>query len=176
MFEIGIIVKPQGIKGELRVLPTTDDPSRFALLKEIYVRSPSHTSTDVSTMRKYTITSVRQQKGIVVLTLPDVNDRTTAEAMVNHVIVIPDAWALPLAEDEYFIRDLIGIPTYNEADEPLGEIADVLRTGANDVYVIQPPTGTSFMVPAIKDVVLNVDMKARRITLRLMDGLRELKA
>ncbi|MCL2188100.1 MAG: ribosome maturation factor RimM [Defluviitaleaceae bacterium] len=170
MFEIGIIVKPQGIRGELRVLPTTDDPARFGLLNEVFVRR------EKGEPQKYALTSARQQKGLVMLTLEGVNDRNAAEALVGAVLVIPDTWALPLDEDEYFVRDLIGLTAVDEKGEALGEVADVLRTGANDVYVIRPTQGASFMVPAIKDVVRGVDMNAGCITLRLMDGLRELKA
>jgi 16S rRNA processing protein RimM len=168
MFEIGIIVKPQGIRGELRVLPTTDDPSRFALLKEVYVR---HGGKEA----KYPLVSSRQQKGMVMLTLAGVNDRNAAEALVGGVVVIPDEWALPLGEDEYYIRDLIGLGAYGEDGGYLGEITDVMRTGANDVYTIRPAVGDAFMVPAVKDVVRGVDMAGCRIVLRLMDGLRELK-
>jgi 16S rRNA processing protein RimM len=170
MFEIGIIVKPQGIRGEMRVLPTTDDPARFSLLKEVYVRSPHQAE------KKYTIISVRQQKGLIMLTLAGLNDRNAAAAMVGGALYIPDEWALPLGEDEYYVRDLIGMAVENEGGEPLGEITDVLRTGANDVYVIKAAEGDSFMIPAVKDVVLRVDPAGKRVTLHLMDGLRELKA
>jgi 16S rRNA processing protein RimM len=169
MFEIGIIVKPQGIRGELRVLPTTDDPSRFSLLKEIFIRNKA------SEPQKYTLTSARQQKGLVMLTLAEVSDRNAAEALVGGVLVIPDEWALPLGEDEYFVRDLIGMAAHTEDGEPLGKISDVLRTGANDVYIIQPDGEDAFMVPAVKDVIRGVNIAERRITLRLMDGLKELK-
>ncbi|MCL2501445.1 MAG: ribosome maturation factor RimM [Defluviitaleaceae bacterium] len=170
MFEIGIIVKPQGVRGEMRVLPTTDDPTRFGLLKEVYVRSPRETAA------KYTLSSVRYQKNMVILTLAEVKDRNAAAALVGSALLIPDEWALPLDEDEYFVRDLIGLTAQTEDGEVLGEITDVLRTGANDVYVITSAMTDAFMVPAIKDVVLRVDMAEGFVTLRLLDGLRELKA
>jgi 16S rRNA processing protein RimM len=168
MFDIGVIVKPQGIRGELRVLPTTDDPSRFSLLKEAYIKN------GLGEPKKYTLKSARQQKNLVILTLAEVTDRNAAEALVGGTLTIPDAWALALGEDEYYIRDLIGLTARSEDGEALGEITDVLHTGANDVYVIQPPAGDAFMVPAIKDVVLRVDSTRGDVTLRLMDGLREL--
>jgi 16S rRNA processing protein RimM len=168
MFEIGFIVKPQGIRGEMRVLPTTDDPSRFKLLKEVYIRK------NTGEPQKYTLTNTRLQKGLVILTLNEIKNRNDAESLVGGVLVIPDEWALPLGEDEYFIRDLYGMAVFAENGEHLGELSDVYRTGANDVYVITPAEGEPFMVPAIKDVVIGVDKAGRRITLRLMDGLREL--
>jgi 16S rRNA processing protein RimM len=175
MFEIGIIVKPQGIRGELRVLPTTDDPARFGLLKEVFVRQEPATRPSASAA-KYTLSSVRYQKNMVILTLVEVKDRNAAAALVGSTLLIPDEWALPLDEDEYFVRDLIGMTAQTEDGEVLGEITDVLRTGANDVYVITSVIGDAFMVPAIKDVVLRVDSTRSCITLRLLDGLRELKA
>jgi 16S rRNA processing protein RimM len=193
MFEIGIIVKPQGIRGEIRVLPTTDDPARFGLLKEVYIRRLRGTGKDASSdalnrfatgaspetsfplpAAKYTLVSAKQQKNIVILSLAGVTDRNAAAALVGGVLCIPDEWALPLGEDEYFIRDLIGMTVQTEDGTVLGEIADVLRTGANDVYVIKAAEGDSFMVPAVKDVVLRVNLTRSCITLRLMDGLREL--
>lgn len=167
-FEIGIIVKPQGIRGELRVLPTTDAPERFQLLVggDVFVNN-----------KAYKLTNARQQKGIVIVKLDGVNDRNAAEDMVRSGarISIPAEKALPLSDDEYFVRDLVGLSVYTEEGNMLGEVHQVIQTNANDVYVIKPENGEkSFMIPAIKDVVLAVDMAAKKITVRLMDGLLEL--
>ena len=167
MFEIGKIVKPQGIRGELRIYPTTDDPERFALLKEVFLR---HNQTET----KHTIKNTRVQKGMVILTLQGITDRNQAEALIGGTLLIPEAWALPLNEDEYYVRDLIGLSAQDEESNPLGEITDVLHTGANDVYVIKPTAGDPFMIPAIKEVVRKVHIKEGYITLRLQEGLREL--
>ena len=171
MFEIGKIVKPQGLRGELRVFPTTDDPARFALLEEVFVRPPNSETT-----QKYAIVAARQQKGMVILSLQGVADRTAAEQLVGATLLIPDEWALPLDEDEYYVRDLIGCAAVDEDGAALGTIADVFSTGANDVYIIQPTDSEAFMVPAIKDVVRAVNLTDRRITLHLLAGLRELRA
>ena len=170
-FEIGIIVKPQGIAGELRVLPTTDDPGRFALLDEVYVR-PKPPGTPV----QYKLISSRQHKGLVLLKLSGINDRNAAEKMVGGVVLIPPEKALKLDTDEYFIRDLVGLVVETEDNQILGEITDVFPTGANDVYVVRGHDGGSFMIPAIKDVVLAVNIPGGKITVRLLDGLLELKA
>jgi len=169
MFDIGIVVKPQGIRGELRVLPTTDDPTRFALLDEVFLQRKNAASVE-----KFTLLSSRLQKGVVILTFAEVTDRSTAEALVGAVLQIPDEWALPLDTDEYYVRDLIGCTAADENGGILGEITQVLSTGANDVYIIRAE-GDAFMVPAIKDVVRAVDLPARRVTLRLMEGMRELR-
>jgi len=172
-FEIGIIVKPQGIRGELRVLPTTDDPERFALLDEVYVRPKNALNPSA---KPYKLESARQHKGLVLVKLAGINDRNAAETLVGSVLAIPPEKALPLGADEYFIRDLIGLAVFTECGQRLGEISDVFPTGANDVYIVRDTEGESFMLPAIKDVVLAVSIAEQKMTVRLIEGLRELKA
>ena len=171
MFEIGTITKPQGVRGEMRVYPTTDDPSRFAQLvgEEIILRLNG-------TEKPYKLQQAREHKNIVLVKLEGVTDRNTAETLVRSVILIPDNMALPLDEGEYFVRDLIGLTVEDKAGNPIGTLQKVLHTNANDVYVIEPIEGDSFMIPAIKSVVLNVCMETKKMTVHLLDGLRELKA
>ena len=171
MFEIGTIIKPQGIRGELRVFPTTDDPARFNLLvgEAMLVRLGN-------TERTYKLLQARQQKNIVIVKLEGVDDRNTAETLVRGIITIPDEKALPLEEGEYFVRDLIGLNVEDENGEHLGTISKVLNTNANDVYVIEAAEGDSFMIPAIKSVILSVSIPDKKMIVHMMDGLRELKA
>ena len=170
MFEIGVITKPQGVRGELRVFPTTDDPSRFTLLegKEILLRQ---NGTD----KPYKLLQAKLHKGLVLVRLEGVNDRNMAETLGKATINIPDELALPLDEGEYFVRDLLGLDVVTEAGESIGTLSKVINTNANDVYVIDPPEGDSFMIPAIKSVVLGVSLADKKMTVHLMDGLRELK-
>jgi len=167
-FEIGIITKPQGINGELRVLPTTDDPTRFGLLDQIILRLHGKETT-------HKIISARLHKGFVLVKLDDVTDRNQAEKLVRGVLVIPRSEALNLDADEFFIRDLIGLAVKTEDETILGKIKDVFPTGANDVYIIENKE-KSFMIPAIKDVVLDVNLESRFIVVRLIEGLEELTA
>jgi len=171
MFEIGTIVKPQGIRGELRVFPTTDDPTRFSLLvgEEIILRDSKNTETP------YKLLQARPHKGLVIIKLDGVNDRNISETLVRNIIIIPDEKAIPLEDGEYFVRDLIGLDVVTETGEHVGKLSKVLNTNANDVYVIDPAEGDSFMIPAIKNVVLNVSLQDKKMTVRLLDGLRELK-
>jgi len=176
-FEIGIIVKPQGIRGELRVMPTTDDPARFALLDEVFIR-PKTTGKQVEAFppKSYRLTGARLHKGLVLVKLAGVDDRNMAEKLVGGVLTIPPEKALPLDTDEYFIRDLVGLKVETEDGQALGEITSVFPTGANDVYIVLGPEGESFMLPAIKDVVINVSLEDGIMTVRLIEGLMELKA
>ncbi|MCL2839957.1 MAG: ribosome maturation factor RimM [Defluviitaleaceae bacterium] len=167
-FEIGIITKAQGIKGEVRILPTTDDPSRFSLL------IGSHVSVDGV---EYQLANARQQKNIVIIKFAEVSDRNTAETLIGKKMRIPVEKALPLEENEYYVRDLAGLRVETENGEALGTLTKVIETNANDVYVVEPTDGADpFMIPAIKDVVLKVSVNEGKIIVRLMDGLRELKA
>ena len=175
-FEIGVITKPQGIRGEVKVLPTTDDPERFQLLDEVTIRFAKTTNAKTTDAKPYKLTSVRHHKGLVLLQLAGINDRNEAEKLVGGVLIIPPEKALQLDTDEYFIRDLVGISVEAEDGTVLGEVANIFPTGANDVYVVQGTDGESFMMPAIKDVVLSVSLAERKMTVRLIEGLRELKA
>ena len=166
-FEIGIITKPQGIGGEVRVLPTTDDPTRFGLLDSVCIRSAQGAETT------HKIVSARQHKGMVLIKFEGINDRNAAEKLVKSVLTIPPEKALKLDIDEYFIRDLIGLSVQSKDGTKLGTIKDVFPTGANDVYVIEN-AGESFMIPAIKDVVLDVSIATNTMTVHLIDGLKEL--
>jgi len=170
MFEIGIITKPQGVRGELRVFPTTDDPSRFTLLegKEIFLHQND-------TQRGYKLLQARLHKGLVLVKLEGVNDRNTAETLAKAIINIPDELAVSLEEGEYFVRDLIGLNVVTEDGEAVGVLSKVIHTNANDVYVIDQAEGDSFMIPAIKSVVLGVSLTDKRMTVHLIDGLRDLK-
>jgi len=170
MFEIGTITKPQGVRGELRVFPTTDDPSRFAQLvgEEITLRLNG-------TERKHKILQAREHKNIVLVKLDGINDRNAAETLIRGVICIPENLALPLEEGEYFVRDLVGLTVQDENGSYIGKLTRVMHTNANDVYIIEATENDSFMIPAIKSVVLAVCMQQKKMTIHMQEGLRELK-
>ncbi|MCL2048602.1 MAG: ribosome maturation factor RimM [Defluviitaleaceae bacterium] len=171
-FEIGIITKAQGIRGELRVLPTTDEPTRFEQLigSELILRKKNGETA------AHRLSSARVQKNIVILKLDEINERNEAEKLLNTTICIPPEAALPLQDGEYYIRDLIGLYAETENGEKIGELTRVLHTGANDVYVITPPKGEGdpFMIPAAKNIVKEVRLDEKKIVLQLLDGMREL--
>ena len=165
-FKIGVITKAHGIRGELRVFPTTDDHARFKLLIGEKIKTEKDGETNF-----YQLENARTQKETVILKLKKINDRNAAETMTGAVILIPSEKALPLELDEYYIRDLIGLRAETESGEYLGILTDVLQTAANDVYVIEPENGESFLIPAIKNVIKNISRE--KIILFLPEGLRE---
>ncbi|MCL2854725.1 MAG: ribosome maturation factor RimM [Defluviitaleaceae bacterium] len=164
-FQIGKIVNTVGIKGEIKVFPTTDDPKRFDLLDKIDVIDQK------GNQKVWVVDKVRHQKNVVILKLSGVDDMDTAAGLRGHSIIIDRKNALPLEDDQYYISDLIGLSVDTEDGCNLGIIADVLQTGANDVYVVRPENGKDVLIPAIKQCVLNVDVVGGFVTVRLLEGL-----
>jgi len=167
MFTIGKIVNTHGIKGEVRVVPTTDDPKRFQKLKEIYIER-----TD---MQLYKVESVRYHKNFVLIKFEGVDSINDAELFKNATLKIDKKDGLPLAKDEYYIGDLFNLEVVTEEGRMLGEIVDIIYTGSNDVYVIKnKETQKELLIPAIKQVIKKVDLQQKTMIVRLLEGLEEL--
>lgn len=165
-FEIGKITGTHGIRGTMRVFPTTEDPSRFERLKEIIVEIRGKRET-------FHIQKVAFHKQFVLLTVKEITDINVAELYKNGRILIPDAMAIPLGEDEYYNRDLYGLKVVTEEGEELGEITEIFPTGSNDVYVVKKDgKGKELLLPAIKDCIKNVDLENSVMTVKLLEGLR----
>ena len=164
-FEIGKIVNTVGVNGELKIFPTTDDAKRFGLLD-----TASIILND--TLITKAIKNVRYHRNLVMMKLDGVNDVTGANALRGGVIIVERAEALPLAENEYYLKDLLGAAVHTESGEDLGVLRDVIFTGANDVYVVQGADGKDLLIPAISQCVLQVDIASKQIVVRLLEGLR----
>ena len=163
-FTVGNIVNTQGIKGEIRIMPTVDDVMRFKLLNKIYVERKG-------SIKEYDIERVRFHKQFVLLKLKGIDDMTSAEALKGSTAKITEDMALPCEENEYYIKDLYDMSVITEDNTELGIITDILFTGANDVYVISPKEGRDILIPAIKDCILNVDIENKVMTVRIPEGL-----
>lgn len=163
-FVVGEIVNTQGIKGEVRVIPHTDDITRFELLDTILVEQRGK-------LQEYGIEGVRYHKQFVLLKLEGIDDMTAAEKLKNSKLKIPESLALPLEEGEYYIRDLYDLTVVDDKGNNIGILNDILFTGANDVYVIKPKEGKDIYLPAIKDCILNVDLEKGVMTVHIPEGL-----
>ena len=163
-FVIGKIVNTQGIKGDMRVIPTTDDVSRFEELDFVYIDKKGN-------IEKYDVQNIRYHKQFVLLKLKGIDDMTTAETFKNSEVKITEDMALPLDDDEYYIRDLYSMEVVTDDGEFLGTIEDIIFTGANDVYVVQKED-SEILIPAIKQCILNVDKENNKMTVKLLEGLR----
>lgn len=164
LMEIGQIVNTYGIKGFLKVVPYTDDITRFENLKSIYIQTKKKLET-------VHIEEVKYSRNLVLLKLKGIDDINTAEIYKNCYIKIDRSQAVQLPEDSYFIVDLINIEVYTDNNEKLGNIVDVYSTGANDIYVVKNELGKQVLLPAISEVVKNVDIQAKKMIVHLIEGL-----
>jgi 16S rRNA processing protein RimM len=162
---IGKIVAPFGVHGELKVRLLTDIPNRFAELDTVHV-GPEHT--------RYSIQSVRPYKGeMVVLRLKGINDANSAESMRNLDLQIPENQLAKLPPDSYYQHDILGLRAFTMDGRNLGHIIDIIVTGSNDVYTIKTPEGKQILIPAIKDVIKQIDLIRRTMYIDPLPGLLE---
>ena len=152
---IGQIVKPQGVRGEIKVLPMTDDPERYLDLEYVFLDEKGETQLEV--------TGARIREGFAYITLDGITDRDQVERMRNMFLYIDRANAAPLPEGRYYVADLIGMQVSDDKGNELGKLVDVMQAGGNDVYEVKGKR--VFRFPAIKKVLKNVDIEAEKLTL-----------
>ncbi|MDD3839636.1 MAG: ribosome maturation factor RimM [Clostridia bacterium] len=162
---IGQILKPRGLKGEIKVFPLTDVIDRFNDLEYVLIENSA------DELKKYDIEYVKYQKDIVYIKLEQVNSVDEAERLREKYIKISRNDAIPLEEGEYFICDIVGLKVYDEESKYIGEIQDVIKTGSNDVYSVNSHDGREILIPAIKKVVKNIDLEKRTMKIQLLEGL-----
>lgn len=167
LLKVGIITTTHGIRGEVKVFPTTDDAARFKKLKQVVLDNGKE-------KRNLEIQQVRFQKNLVILKFKGIDNINDIEKYKKAELFVTRENAVKLEENEYFIADLIGCSVTTEEGENLGILSDVLQTGANDVYVIHKDGEEDILLPAIKDCVLEVDVKEKKMRVHLLEGLREL--
>lgn len=159
---IGEVVKPHGVRGEMRIRPHTELPERFAWLEQIYM--------DAERPRAIKVESVRFHKQWVLLKLADYNDRNAVESLRGELLLVPEAEALPLKEDEYYLYELEGLAVFSDTGEALGELREVLETKANNVFIVQGDRG-EILLPDIPEVVQHIDFENGRLIVHLLPGL-----
>lgn len=162
-FTIGKILKTQGHRGAVRVLPLTDYPERFKNmdLVKISVRG---------SRREYKIEEAYPHKKFIIVKFKEIADMNAAEELVGGHLEVTRDELTPLPDDSFYIFDLIGINVFDATGTPLGKLTDVIQTGANDVYVVETG-GKPILVPALKQVVREIDVPGRRMVVELPEGL-----
>ena len=163
-FEIGQIVNTSGLKGILKIKPFTDDIKKFSNLKTIYIKTKSG-------LTEFKIEQVRYVKNMVMLKLAGIDTVEEAEKYRNLYIKILRDQEEELEEGSYYVVDILGCKVNTDANQELGKIVDVFQTGSNDVYVVKDEQGKQILLPAIKQVIINVDIKNKIITVHLLEGL-----
>jgi 16S rRNA processing protein RimM len=159
-------LRPHGIRGELRVGILTNYPERLGQYAYFYLASPDLPEI----ARRYPVEKLRRHKRVLLLKLGGCDDRNAADELRGQLVQIPIEEAVPLEEGEYYYFQLIGVRVEAESGESLGQVVDVLETGANDVYVVRGPQG-EVLLPAVKDVVLKLDLEAKQMVVNLLPGM-----
>lgn len=162
--QVGVITSTHGLKGEVKVFPTTDDPGRFQKLKSVWLDTGKG-------YQELEIIQVRFFKQFVILKFRGHEDINEVEAYRKKGLYVSREDAVPLEENEYFIADLIGLQVESDEGALLGLLTDVLTTGANDVYVVKTEEGKEILLPAIRQCILSVDLEQRRMQVHLLKGL-----
>ncbi len=164
---VGVITSTHGVRGEVKVFPTTDDPGRFKKLKEVLL----DTGKELKPME---IAQVKFFKNMVILKFKGFDNINDIEIYKGKDLLVTRENAVKLGPDENFIADLIGLSVVTDEGEELGTLTDVLLTGANDVYEVTTGQGRKILLPAIKQCILNVDLEEEKVLVHVLDGLLDL--
>ena len=155
---IGRVGAAHGIRGELRIIPLTDFPERFAALREVMVGD-----------ELLHIESVKPQGKNFLMRFREYTVREDAQKLAGRLLTVARAEAAPLDEGEYYVFDIVGLTVYDEENNELGTVENVLRTGSNDVYAVRSEDGREILIPALRKVVRTIDVPNGRMTVRLSE-------
>lgn len=164
LLRVGVITTTHGVRGEVKVFPTTDDAERFLDLDYVLLDAGKE-------LRRLDITNVKFFKNLVILKFDGIDNINDIEMYKGRDLLIPREEGQLLGEDEYYIADLIGMKVVLEDGTEFGTLKDVMETGANDVYVVDIKGGEEVLLPAIRDCILDVDLEENVMTIHLMKGL-----
>ena len=180
---VGVVTTTHGVRGEMKVYPTTDDPKRFLDLEKVFVdepEGPKGTKEQPGKGPKAPVKTVRREravegvkffKNLVILKLAGIDDMDAAAKLRGAELYVSREDAVPLEEGEYYIADLLGMEVVSDEGVKLGFVKDVLETGANDVYVVRKNKGGEILLPAIHDCIREVDPENNVMKVHLMKGL-----
>ncbi len=164
---IGKILKPRGIRGEVKVLPLTDIPDRFEQLESVLIEiSPLDVHSVV-------IEQVKHYKGCVYLHFQDFHSINEIQGFIGKALQVERSQTPELPEGVYYRFEIIGADVYTDDERYLGTVADILETGAHDVYIVKHNEG-EYLIPAHKEIVTDIDREKNRITIRPLEGLLDL--
>lgn len=165
MFRVGVYANTHGIKGEIKVFPTTDDLDRFDYLKEVVF------DTRKDGLVTFKVAGCRYFKNMVIMKLKGIDNINDIEKYKGCDILVTRENAAKLEEGEYFIADIIGADVVTDEGETLGKLTDVMQTGANDVYVVKMANDKEVLLPVIKECVLDVNTEEKKVLVHVMKGL-----
>lgn len=164
LLKVGVITTTHGVRGEVKVFPTTDGPERFLDLAYVLLDTGRE-------LKKLDIKNVKFFKNLAILKFDGVDNINDIEKYKGRDLWIPREDGQELEEDEYYIADLLGMKVVLEDGTEFGTLKDVMETGANDVYVIDSRDHGEVLLPAIRECILDVDIEQNLMTVHLMKGL-----
>ena len=162
--EIGQIVNTFGIKGMVKVKPFTDNIERFDELEKVYIENKKG-------KKEYEIEEVKYHKNMVLIKFKGIENPEDANLLRESYLLVDRANEKPLEEGTYYIVDMIGLDVYTDENEFLGKLEDIFNTGSNDIYVVKNELGKQILLPAIDDVLKEIDMENRKVIVHLIPGL-----
>jgi len=168
--KIGIIKKPHGIKGELKVLPLTDNSGRYKKLKKVFIcTEQAFNQNDYSTITEHTIKSLHFSPTEVVMLLDNITSRNDAQKLARYLILIERKDGEKLGEWEYYSQDLVGCEVYFK-EQKVGTVFNLLNTGANDNLEIETTDNKEIVYPFLREFINSVDIEAKRIVINEYEG------
>ena len=167
MLRVGVITSTHGIKGEVKVFPTTDDPLRFKELKKCIIDGKRE-------QVNVTVSSVKFFKQFVIVKFKEFDDINDIEKYTKCDLLVTRKDAVKLEPGEYFICDLIGLSVITDKGEHLGTLKDVYETGANNVYEVEADNGEKYLIPVIDQCILDHDLEKGTVTVHILPGLLDI--
>lgn len=164
LLQVGVISSTHGVRGEVKVFPTTDDVKRFKKLKKIILDTGKE-------QLLLEMEGVKFFKQFVILKFKGIDNINDIEKYKGKRLLVDREHAVKLKKDEYFIADMIGMDVFTDDGELFGILKDVMETGANDVYIIDMKDGKEVLIPAIKQCILDVDIENKKMVIHLLEGL-----
>lgn len=171
MFRVGVITTTHGVHGGVKVFPTTSDPQRFLTLDKVYF---SQHPEEEKALVLYHVEKVQFFKDMVILKLKELQSMNESLLLKGGSLWIDDADAMPLADDEFYMRDFLDARILLEDGAEIGVLEDILETGANNVFVVRRTDGGELLIPVIKDCVLEMNLEEHFVRIHLLPGLEEL--
>lgn len=162
--EIGQIVNIFGIKGMVKIKPFTDDITRFDDLKNVYVENNN-------SKKIYEIEQVKYHKDMVLIKFKGIDSPEEADLLRNYYLKVKREDEPKIDEGTYYIVDLIGLDVYSDEGKLLGKLDDIFNTGSNDIYVVKDELGKQLLLPAISEVVKEINLKEKKVVVHILNGL-----
>lgn len=162
--EIGQIVNTFGIKGFVKVNPFVDDISRFDYLGKVYIKKQK-------LLKELEVEEVKYHKNMVLVKFKGIDKVEDAETLRNSYLEVDRENAIELEEGAYFIADLLGLEVFTDEGKLLGKIDDIFNTGSNDIYVVKDELGKQILLPAISEVIKEINIEQGKIIVHLLEGL-----